>query len=148
VQCINWWTLHRSRNSSPTNIISEIAFGKPFSNLEADEDTSCIKATEEIFPMTVLLGVFPWLAQVSFSRPFKSLLSSDIDTVGMGKLMGFVFLHIPLTNTSFNLTCIGLRRNWPGSFGPDKKGQHNMLGSFIRRGLTQKEAQSESLLQL
>ena len=46
---------------------------------------------EETFPMIVLLGAFPWLANVFFSRPMKSLLPSDTDSVGMGKLMGFVF---------------------------------------------------------
>lgn len=33
-------------------------------------------------------------------------------------------------------------------FGPDSKNQRDMLGSFIRHGLTQREAQSESLLQM
>ncbi len=32
--------------------------------------------------------------------------------------------------------------------GPDKKTRRDMLGSFIRHGLTQKEAQSEALLQM
>jgi hypothetical protein len=77
------------------DVISDIAFGNSFGNLEADKDVfSYIKATEEIFPMMILLGTFPWLAQVFFTRPFKSLLPSDTDTVGMGKLMGFLFLHL------------------------------------------------------
>ena len=73
------------------DVISDIALGKAFGNLEADKDVSSyIKTTEETFPMLVLLGSFPWLARVFFSRPMKSLLPSDTDTVGMGKLMGFV----------------------------------------------------------
>jgi hypothetical protein len=33
-------------------------------------------------------------------------------------------------------------------FGPDKKVQKDMLGSFVAHGLTQKEAESEILLQM
>jgi hypothetical protein len=76
------------------DVISELAFGKSFGNLEADEDlSSYIKTMEGTFPMLVLVGAFPWLAQLFFMRPFRSLLPSDKDTVGMGKLMGFVNSH-------------------------------------------------------
>lgn len=78
------------------DVISEIAFGKAFGNLEADKDTAeYIKTTEALFPMLVLLGAFPWMAHVFFSRPFKGMLPTDRDAIGMGKLMGFVILHIP-----------------------------------------------------
>lgn len=33
-------------------------------------------------------------------------------------------------------------------FGPDKKVQKDMLGSFIAHGLTQTEAESETLVQM
>ena len=33
-------------------------------------------------------------------------------------------------------------------YGPDKKVRGDMLGSFVRHGLTQREAESESLLQM
>jgi hypothetical protein len=73
------------------DVISEVAFGRSFGNLEADEDTAeYIKTTEGLFPMLVLLGAFPWMAHVFFSRSFNGLLPSDTDAVGMGKLMGFV----------------------------------------------------------
>jgi hypothetical protein len=76
------------------DVISDIALGKSFGNLDADEDlSSYIKTTEETFPMIILLGAFPWLANLFFSRPLKSLLPSDTDNVGMGKLMGSVLLY-------------------------------------------------------
>jgi hypothetical protein len=78
------------------DVISDIAFGKAFGNLEADEDvTSYIKATEGVFMMMILLGSFPWLAQIFFAYPFKSLLPSDTDDIGMGKLIGFVSHTFP-----------------------------------------------------
>ena len=65
-------------------------------NLEADADlSSYIKSTEEAFLMMVLLGAFPLLTKVFFSRPLRWLLPSDTDTVGMGKLMGFVLRLSP-----------------------------------------------------
>lgn len=73
------------------DVISELAFGKSFGNLEADDDVSSyIKTMDGTFPMLVLVGAFPWLAQLFFMRPFRSLLPTAKDTVGMGKLMGFV----------------------------------------------------------
>jgi len=33
-------------------------------------------------------------------------------------------------------------------FGPDAKDQRNMLGSFLRHGLTRDEAESETILQM
>ena len=78
------------------DVISDIAFGKAFGNLDADRDTSSfIKTSEETLPMIVLLGAFPWLANVFFAYPFKLLLPSDKDTVGLGKLVGFVVLFSP-----------------------------------------------------
>jgi hypothetical protein len=82
------------------DVISDLALGKPLGNLEADEDVSSyIKATEETFPMIVLLGAFPSLAKIFFSWPFSSLLPSDTDKVGMGKLMGSVLLRITVLKT-------------------------------------------------
>ena len=33
-------------------------------------------------------------------------------------------------------------------FGPDKKVKRDMLGSFIRHGLTQRQAEAETLMQM
>lgn len=76
------------------DVTSEIAFGKAFGNLEADDDlASYIKASEETMSFIIFLGIFPWLARIVYSWPCKYLLPSDKDTVGMGKLMGSVLFH-------------------------------------------------------
>lgn len=73
------------------DVISEIAFGKSFGNLQADEDcSSYIQTMKESFPVIILLGVFPWVAEVLFSRPMRRFVPKDTDPAGMGKLMGFV----------------------------------------------------------
>lgn len=73
------------------DIISEIAFGTAFGNLEADDDiSSYMKTMEGMFPLATLLGTWPALAKVFFSKPLRRFLPKDTDTAGMGKLMGFV----------------------------------------------------------
>lgn len=73
------------------DIISEIAFGDAFGNLESDEDVSSyMKTVEGMFPLVILLGTWPELAKVFFWKPLRRFLPKETDTTGMGKLMGFV----------------------------------------------------------
>lgn len=75
------------------DVISEIAFGKPFGNLETDADVSSyLKATEEMFPMFILLGTWPILTKILFSKICRPFMPHDTDVTGVGKLMGFVLL--------------------------------------------------------
>jgi hypothetical protein len=77
------------------DVISEIAFGEAFGNLEADDDVaSYIKASEELMPFIVFLGIFPWLARMVYSWPCKYLLPTDKDEIGLGKLMGSVLCYL------------------------------------------------------
>jgi hypothetical protein len=82
------------------DIISEIAFGTAFGNLAADEDlSSYIETMDKMFPLTILLGTWPALAKVFFSKPLRPFLPKETDKVCMGKLMGFVILHLLLSDT-------------------------------------------------
>jgi hypothetical protein len=45
---------------------------------------------EDLFPLATLLGTWPALAKVFFWKPLRRFLPKETDTVGMGKLMGFV----------------------------------------------------------
>lgn len=113
------------------DVISEIAFGEAFGNLEADDDVaSYIKASDETIPFIIVLGIFPWLARIVYSWPCKYLLPSDKDKDGMGKLMRIA-------------KAVSAER-----FGENRKDRRDMLGSFIRHGLSQQEMQHEILLQL
>lgn len=113
------------------DVISDIAFGKEFGYLANDKDMfGYIKTTEDTIPVMILVGALPWLAQVLHSRLFKSLLPSDKDVYGLGKVMGIA------------KEVVGER------FGPNKREQRDMLGSFVRHGLTQREAESETLMQI
>ncbi|EWG49992.1 hypothetical protein FVEG_09330 [Fusarium verticillioides 7600] len=112
------------------DVISDLAFGEPLGFLETDSDVyKYIQITEEMLPAVMVTTIIPWLVKVLSSPVFKSLLPSEKDRLGFEKLMGIA------------------KQVTAERFGPDKKVQKDMLGSFIAHGLTQKEAESEILLQ-
>jgi hypothetical protein len=77
------------------DVISDLAFGESFGNLRADkDDMAYIKTNEELLPFLVLLGTFPGLTKLIFSKIFRGFLPKDTDPIGMGRIMGFVFLHV------------------------------------------------------
>ena len=136
------------------DIISEIAFGEAFGNLKADEDlSSYIKTMDDMFPLIILLGTWPALAKVFFSKVLRPFLPKETDTIGMGKLMGFVISHCISLSSKFSrpnikfLVRIG-KKVVAERFGPNKKVKQDMIGSLIAHGLTQREVQSETLLQM
>jgi hypothetical protein len=113
------------------DVISDIAFGEPFGFIETDSDVyEYIRTTEETIPMAMVTTVIPWLVTLLSSPTFKWLMPSEKDKLGFGKVMGVA------------------KETAAERFGPDKKVRRDMLGSFIAHGLTQREAESEILLQM
>jgi cytochrome P450 len=113
------------------DVISDVAFSKPFGYLTEDGDVhEYIKMTEESMPVILVLSVMPWLALVLQSWLFKNLLPSEKDKFGFGKFIGVA------------------KEVVAERFGPNKKVHKDMLGSFVAHGLTQEEAASETLLQV
>ncbi|PMD31924.1 cytochrome P450 [Hyaloscypha variabilis F] len=113
------------------DIISEIAFGDAFGNLESDEDVSSyVETMENMFPLVILLGTWPALAKLFFWKPLRRFLPKETDAAGMGKFMG-----------------IG-KKVVAERFGPDKKIKQDMIGSLLAHGLSQREVQTETLLQI
>ncbi|KAK1979162.1 cytochrome P450 [Colletotrichum cereale] len=113
------------------DVISDLAFGKPFGFMESDSDVyEYIKTMEESLPMFMATTVYPWVIRLFASPLFRTLLPSEKDPLGFGKVMGIA------------------KKEAAKRFGPDKKVQRDMLGSFVAHGLTQEEAESEILLQI
>ncbi|KEZ44049.1 hypothetical protein SAPIO_CDS3787 [Scedosporium apiospermum] len=113
------------------DVISNVAFGEPFGFLATDSDVHrYIQTTEENLPAIILVTILPWINWALRLPIVKSVLPSDKDTIGLGKIIGIA------------KQVVGER------FGPDKKVQKDMLGSFIAHGLTQTEAESETLVQI
>ncbi|KAK7430663.1 hypothetical protein QQZ08_002706 [Neonectria magnoliae] len=113
------------------DVISDLAFGKPFGFIETDSDVyEYIGTTEETLPMVMVTTVVPILVKILSHPLLKRLLPSEKDRLGFGRVMGIA------------------KEVAAERFGPDKKTQKDMLGSFVAHGLTQKEAESEILLQI
>ncbi|KDN62705.1 putative cytochrome P450 [Colletotrichum sublineola] len=113
------------------DVITDLAFGKPFGDLASDSDVhEYIHTAEKNMPNVVLTTVLPWLLALLSSPLFRCLLPSDKDAIGLGKTIGIV------------------KQVAAERFGPNKKIKKDMLGSFVAHGLTQEEASSEILMQI
>ncbi|KAL1839543.1 hypothetical protein VTJ49DRAFT_1406 [Mycothermus thermophilus] len=114
-----------------TDAIAHLAFGEPFGFLETDSDVyNYIAIIEKTMPAMGFFTNFPGLFRVLRLPVLNRLLPKATDKEGMGKLMGLA------------------KETAAERFGPDRKVQKDMLGSFIARGLTQPEAETQIVLQV
>ncbi|OLN95806.1 Pisatin demethylase 9 [Colletotrichum chlorophyti] len=113
------------------DVISDLAFGEPFGDLATDSDVhEYIGTMEKNMPAIILTTVLPWLLKALSSPVFRSLLPSEKDAIGVGKTIGIA------------------KQVVAERYGPKRKIQRDMLGSFVAHGLTQAEAESEILMQI
>ena len=72
------------------DVITKIAFGEPFGNIEHDRDTHrYLQSTEEMMVPVILLGsvpLFRWL--ITFEWIAKLAFPTGKEAVGMGKILG------------------------------------------------------------
>ncbi|KAL2265921.1 hypothetical protein VTJ83DRAFT_5273 [Remersonia thermophila] len=114
-----------------TDAIAHLVFGKPFGFLETDSDVySYIAIIEKTMPAMSFFTNFPGLLRLLRLPVLNRLLPKPTDKEGIGRLMGLA------------------REAAAERFGPDRKVQKDMLGSFIARGLTQPEAETQIMLQV
>ncbi|EDN09223.1 predicted protein [Histoplasma mississippiense (nom. inval.)] len=113
------------------DVISTLAFGRTFGFLDKDGDLfDYIKTTEESLPLMQMIALLPWLVNVLQSRLFKAFLPSHTDVVGVGKVMGIA------------------KEVVSERYGDSKITKPDMLGSFVAHGLSQRDAEAESLVQI
>lgn len=113
------------------DVISHVSFSEPFGFLATDSDVhQYIQTTEENLPAIIILTVLPWFMNIMGSPLLKRFLPSEKDIVGLGRIMGIA------------------KQVVAERFGAGKKVRPDMLGSFIAHGLTQSEAESETLVQM
>lgn len=87
------------------DVISSLAFGKAFGDLERDEDVhKYIEMIEETGPSIILLTVLPWIMTLLQLPILKSFLPSAKDNFGFGKIMG--------QGCRFHLRCDALTNLW------------------------------------
>ena len=112
--------------------ISGLAFGEPFGDLIDDSDKFDYKKTlEGSAPVLVLLGE---LLEVRYfldkTSLMKLLAPSATDKTGLGRIIGIAAQKVA------------------ERFGGGRKAKQDMLGSFVKNGLSKQEAESETVLQL
>ncbi|KAK3986726.1 cytochrome P450 [Cladorrhinum sp. PSN332] len=113
------------------DVISDISYDEAFGFLPSDSDMyHYIEESEEGLTTLLLLGLWPGLIRLLQHPLAKPLLPSFDDTVGFGKVKGIA------------------KEKAAERFGPSKKIRNDMLGSFIKHGLTQEEAEPEIVIQI
>jgi hypothetical protein len=115
------------------DVITDIAFGTPWGCLVHDEDIDgWFESMQSQLPRAIRASTIPWLADL-FSIPIfgKLVMPSENDPIGAGKLLK---IAKDIIKSRFEEEDPGAKRD--------------MMGSFIRHGVTRKEAVSEATLQM
>ncbi|SPO04445.1 related to pisatin demethylase (cytochrome P450) [Cephalotrichum gorgonifer] len=113
------------------DVISDLAYSEPFGCLREDRDMyGYIDAVEKNMPFIMIVTTMPKLGWVLRTGLLSRVMPSEKDELGFGRVLGIC------------------KQKAAERFGPDRKVQRDMLGSFVAHGLTQPEAESESLLQI
>jgi hypothetical protein len=123
------------------DVITKIAYGKEFGYLEDGNDVyRYIETIEQIVPFLAFCTSFPIIwSFFSLLWARKILSPSPWDEAGIGKLIRYflsLYIYCIITwngwwQTSIAQTIVDER------YGPEKKDRMDMLGAFVRHGLTQ-----------
>lgn len=118
-----------------TDTISLLAFSSKFGNLKDDTDHfGYIQEVESIFPNMFCTCVLPELMEILTATGILSLFNpADNPKLAFGKVM-----RIAKAQIDSRLDAEG---NFKGAYG-------DMMGSFIKHGMTPAEMEQESVLQL
>ena len=113
------------------DVISTVAFGQAFGFLESDTDPfGYIANLQEFLPAILVLGAYTELQKILRLPALKAVLPKSTDKRGLAKVMGFAKDRVH------------------ERFGEKPVVRNDMLGSFINRGLTQEQLESETLTQI
>ncbi|KAE9376093.1 pisatin demethylase [Stipitochalara longipes BDJ] len=113
------------------DVISDLAYREPFGYMETDSDLyDYTKIVESVFVTVAMVTIFPVLNRVLNLSIMKAILPSDKDPFGIGKIQGIT------------------KKVVAQRFGPNKKVERDMLGSFVAHGLNQEDAESEIVIQI
>jgi cytochrome P450 len=116
------------------DVLTDIAFGQPFGFLSQRKDLfEYIKQSARFLPLMEIGTNHPWIHKIMTSRIVSKFAApKPTDQTGLGAVIGVAqrIINERFSNKS------------------DSRRSRDMLDSFIERGLTQLEAESESLLQI
>lgn len=113
------------------DVLTHIAFSAPIGYLTQNRDVYSYIRTVSDFLQVLELGANSSFIQSILDSPFMApMRPKPTDKDGMGAMMGMA------------------KRAVSERYGPDPKVEQDMLGSFIKYGLTQQEAESEAMVQV
>lgn len=110
------------------DVLTNVAFSQPFGYLKKNTDLFDYINTVRTYIPVLDIPVVNTILSSAIVRMFMAPTAKD--RIGMVKIMGIA------------KEIVGER------FGPDTKVQNDMLGSFVRHGLTHAETESEVLLRM
>lgn len=129
--CFRTLDLGRITSFFTLDVISKAAFGQAFGFLDSDEDTfGYIENLAALLPAIIVFGVYTELTNILRIPLLKAALPKSTDKRGIGRAMGFA------------------RDRVQERFGSKPVVRSDMLASFISRGLSQGELESETLTQI
>ncbi|KAH6651703.1 pisatin demethylase [Truncatella angustata] len=114
------------------DVISKVAFGEEFGYLKANADLfDFLREVRDSWPRLAMAVDVPWIRNVLFSKLFLKFFGpTEKDEKGMGK-------------------CIGIAQKFVEKrFEPDADQQNDLLGTWIRNGLSRKECEVDGLLMI
>ena len=113
------------------DVISKIAFGQMFGFLDHDDDPfGYLENLSQFLPAIIVFGVYTELTKLLKMPLLRAALPRSTDKRGLGRVMGFAADRVR------------------ERFGSKPVVRQDMLGSFISKGLTQGELESETLTQI
>ncbi|KAH8885969.1 cytochrome P450 [Thozetella sp. PMI_491] len=113
------------------DITSHAGYGQEFGFLKANDDLfGLTKAFDEFAVAVALTQEVPLLRRLTFSSLMDRFLPRPTDGKGLGRIMGIVHEIID------------------SRFLDNDNSHKDMIGSFMRHGLTRRECHAESILQL
>jgi hypothetical protein len=121
-----------SPNSSPMDVLTDIAFSRPLGYLKENAALhGYIKTVRAYMPVLELQTNIPVINTILGNPVLRKLMAPTAkDRLSMGKMMGVA------------------KKVAGERFGPHAKVENDMFGSFVRHGLTRAETESEALLQM
>jgi cytochrome P450 len=115
------------------DVISDLAFNSPFGNLRDDADNfNYIKTMGEVVKFIIVMGEFPEVFTfLEWTRLLDLIAPSEADSSGLGPVIEVAKHKVAEKFDS-----------------QEARQKQDMLSSFLRHGLTQKEAESEVIVQM
>ena len=82
--------LARKAHYFTVDVVSNLAFGKPFGNLESDTDVhGYIQTMEKYLPILVVSTVMAWARNLLYLPIFRPFMPTEHDVLGVGRIMRY-----------------------------------------------------------